>query len=92
VVLRRLRGTAPLPVAVVRLTDGSGRGFRVEHANLEKVVQRIDFDQEDAMLKFARVLKRLKVEETLEKAGAVEGDRVYIGEMEFDFQPDRIVE
>jgi GTP-binding protein len=85
-----LRGTAPLPVRIVRLADGSG--YRVEHVNLEKVVRRIDFDQEDALIKFARVLKRLKVEEALEKAGAVEGDRVCIGEMEFDFQPDRIVE
>ncbi|MDR3264489.1 MAG: GTPase ObgE [Synergistaceae bacterium] len=89
--LPRLRGTTPKPVSVVRLTDGSGKGFRVEHVNLEKVVQRIDFDQEDALMKFARVLKRLKVEEALEKAGAVEGDRVCIGETEFDFQPDRIV-
>ncbi|MDR1874725.1 MAG: GTPase ObgE [Synergistaceae bacterium] len=90
VALPRFRGTTPLPVSIVHLTDG--RGFRVEHANLEKVVGRLDFDQEDALMKFARVLKRLKVEEALEKAGAVAGDRVCIGEMEFDFQPDRIVE
>lgn len=90
--LSRPRGTTPLPVRVIRLTDGSGSGFRVEHANLEKTVRRIDFDQEDALMKFARVLKRLKVEEALEKAGAVEGDKVYIGEVEFDFQPDKIVE
>ncbi|MDR3231055.1 MAG: Obg family GTPase CgtA, partial [Synergistaceae bacterium] len=90
--LPRLRGTTPKPVSIVRLTDGSGKGFRVEHVNLEKVVQRIDFDQDDALMKFARVLKRLKVEEALEKAGAVEGDKIYIGEMEFDFEPDKIVE
>jgi GTP-binding protein len=87
--LPRLRGTAPLPVRIVRLTEG---GFRVEHENLEKTVRRIDFDQEDALMKFARVLKRLKVEEALEKAGAAEGDKVYIGEAAFDFQPDRIGE
>ncbi|MDR1730621.1 MAG: GTPase ObgE [Synergistaceae bacterium] len=90
--LPRLRGSTPAPVAVVRLTGVSGNGFRVEHANLEKTVRRIDFDQEDALMKFSRILKRLKVEEALEKAGAVEGDRVCIGEMEFDFQPDRIGE
>jgi GTP-binding protein len=84
----RPRGSAhPLPVRVARLTEG---GFRVEHENLEKTVRRIDFDQEDALMKFARVLKRLKVEEALEKAGAAEGDKVYIGEAEFDFQPDKI--
>jgi len=84
----RLRGTAPLPVKIVRLVDG--KGFRVEHANLEKAVGRIDFDQEDALTKFARLLKRLKVEEALEGAGVIEGDKVYIGEVEFDFQPDKI--
>jgi GTP-binding protein len=86
--LPRLRGTTPLPVQIVRLTEGA---FRVEHANLEKTVERIDFDQDDAMMKFARVLKRLKVEEALEKAGALKGDKVYIGEIEFDFLPDKIV-
>lgn len=90
--LPRFRGTAPLPVNIMRLTDSSGRGFRVEHANLEKAVRRIDFDQDDAMMKFARLLKRLNVEEALEKAGAREGDSVYIGEVEFFFQPDKIGE
>jgi GTP-binding protein len=89
-VLPRLRGTTPLPVQIVRLTEGSG-AFRVQHANLEKTVGRIDFDQDDAMMKFARVLKRLKVEEALENAGALEGDKVYIGEIEFNFLPDKIV-
>jgi len=84
----RMRGTTPLPVKIIKLVNGSG--FRVSHANLEKSVGRIDFDHDDALVKFARLLKRLKVEEELEKAGVVEGDKVYIGEVEFDFQPDKI--
>ncbi|GHV33217.1 GTPase Obg [Synergistales bacterium] len=83
------RGTTPEPVNIVRLTDGS---FQVGHVNLEKTVSRIDFDQDDALMKFARVLKKLKVEEALEEAGAIAGDKVYIGDVEFDFQPDKIVE
>ncbi|MDR2527612.1 MAG: GTPase ObgE [Synergistaceae bacterium] len=79
---------SPLPARVVRLTGG---GFRVEHANLEKTVSRVDFDQEDALMKFARVLKRLKVEEALEAAGALEGDKIYIGDVAFDFLPDKIM-
>jgi GTP-binding protein len=86
----RRRGGKPLPAEIVRLADGSG--FRVSHANLEKAVARIDFGQEDALNRFARLLKRLDVEEALENAGAVEGDKVYIGEAEFDFQPDKIQE
>lgn len=87
--LPRRRGGRPEPVAIRRMNDGS---FLVEHENLERSVRRIDFDQEDAMVKFARLLKRLSVEEALEDAGAREGDRVLIGEVEFEFQPDRIIE
>ena len=85
---QRFKSKNPLPVKIIKLA--SGEGFRIEHANLEKSVERIDFEQEDALSKFARLLKRLKVEEALEQAGATEGDKVYIGEMEFDFQPDKI--
>jgi GTP-binding protein len=84
---QRLRSSSPLPVKIVKL---AGSGFHVEHANLEKTVGRIDFDQDDALVKFARLLKRLKVEEALEEAGAAEGDKIYIGEVEFEFQPDKI--
>jgi len=84
---QRLRSRA-LSVKIIKLADNSG--FRVSHDNLEKAVARIDFEQDDALIKFARLLKRLKVEEALEEAGAAEGDKVYIGEIEFDFQPDRI--
>ena len=87
--LPRRRGGRPESVEVRRLDDGS---FRVEHENLERSVRRIDFDQEDAMVKFARVLKRLKVEEALEDAGAREGDKVLIGDLDFNFQPDKITE
>lgn len=87
--LPRRRGGAPESVEVRRLSDGR---FRVEHANLERAVGRINFEHEDAMLKFSRLLKRLSVEEALEAAGAHEGDRVLIGDTEFDFQPDRIME
>jgi len=85
---QRLKSKTPLPVKILKLVNGGG--FRIEHANLEKAVERIDFGQDDALSKFARLLKRLKVEEALEQAGVVEGDKVYIGEIEFDFQPDKI--
>ena len=83
------RGGSPKPVQILRLSDGR---FRVEHANLEKAVGRINFDHEDALLKFSRLLKRLQVEEALEAAGAREGDKVLVGEEEFEFQPDKIME
>lgn len=74
------------PVSIVRLSDGSG--FRVVHANLEKTLLRYDFEQEDALPRFARLVKKFRIEERLEEMGAVKGDKVYIGEHEFDFEPD----
>ena len=73
------------PVKILRLSDGS---FRVEHENFEKAVSRINFEHEDALQKFSRLLKSLSVEEALEAAGAKEGDKVYIGDVEFDFEPE----
>ena len=73
------------PVKILRLSDGS---FRVEHENFEKSVSRINFEHEDALQKFSQLLKALSVEEALEAAGAREGDKVYIGEIEFDFEPE----
>ena len=73
------------PVRIIRQSDGS---FRVEHENLEKSVSRINFEHEDALQKFAGLLKALSVEEALEAAGARDGDKVYIGETEFDFEPE----
>ena len=72
---------------IIRQSDGS---FRVEHENLEKSVARINFEHEDALQKFARLLKSLSVEEALEAAGARDGDKVYIGDTEFDFEPEII--
>ena len=73
------------PVSIIRQSDGS---FRVEHENFEKSVSRINFEHEDALQKFSRLLKTLHVEEALEAAGAREGDKVYIGDIEFDFEPE----
>lgn len=75
------------PVEIIRQSDGS---FRVEHENFIKSVSRINFEHEDALQKFSRLLKALSVEEALEAAGAREGDKVYIGDVEFDFQPEII--
>ena len=74
-----------MPVEIIRQSDGS---FRVEHENFEKAVSRINFEHEDALQKFSRLLKTLHVEEALEAAGAEEGDKVYIGDVEFDFEPE----
>ncbi len=72
------------------MDDGSG--YRVIHENLEKTLQRYDFEQEDALLKFARLVKKFRIEEHLEEMGAQKGDKVYIGDHSFDFEPDMVME
>ncbi len=83
-------GRHRLPVEIFRLNDGSG--FRIVHPYLEKVVLRFDFDQEEALSRFSRILRRLRIDELLLAQGAKEGDTVFIGDMEFDFEPERALE
>lgn len=75
------------PVQIIVLNDKSG--YRVIHPYLEKAIMKYDFEQEEAILHFARLLKKFKVEELLEECGAKPGDSVYIGEMVFDFEPEK---
>ena len=75
--------------SIVKLPEG---GYRVVHNDLERILKRYDFEHDDALMKFARLVKRFKIEELLEEKGAQEGDKVYIGDLEFDFEPDRIMD
>ncbi len=65
-----------------------GGGYRVMHRQLEKAAERYDFSQEENVARFTRLLRKYKVEELLEAAGAVPGDTVSIGYKDFDFYPD----
>ncbi|WP_198470990.1 GTPase ObgE [Acetomicrobium sp. S15 = DSM 107314] len=62
--------------------------YEVQHPYLEKVVQRYDFNQDEAIQHFALLLKRFKVEAELAQAGARYGDTILIGGVPFEFQPD----
>lgn len=59
--------------------------FIVEGARLEKLVVMTDFSRQDAINRFARILKGIGVDDALREAGIVEGDTVRILEMEFEF-------
>ena len=65
------------------------KAYKIIHSYLEKAVKRFDFEQDEAILHFARLLKKFRVEEKLEEAGAKEGDTVFIGDFVFEFQPER---
>lgn len=75
---------------IIKMEDGSG--YRVVHANLERILKRYDFEQEDALFHFARLLKKYRIEELLEQEGAQEGDTVIIGDIEFEYEPEQVQE
>ncbi|WP_286934996.1 MULTISPECIES: GTPase ObgE [Aminobacterium] len=88
--LQRGRKGAEERVTIIRLPDDSG--FRVVHVGLERALKKYDFEQEDALYRFARLLKKYHVEELLAQEGAQEGDTVFIGDVEFEYQPDKVME
>lgn len=72
----------------IQIITMHGGGYRVLHHQLEKAAERYDFSQEENEARFTRLLRKYKVEELLEAAGAQPGDTVAIGYKEFDFYPD----
>lgn len=63
--------------------------FRVIHSRIEEAVERYDFNQEEAVVRFMRIMREYRIEELLEASGAEEGDTVYIGDVVFEFQPEK---
>ena len=63
-------------------------GFRLSGREVERVVALNDVTTPDAMGYIDARLKRLGVGRALHRAGAVEGDVVYIGDFSFEYVPD----
>ncbi|HHU51883.1 MAG TPA: GTPase ObgE [Firmicutes bacterium] len=59
--------------------------YRVEGDWLLKKIQRFDLNQEEAVFRLEKLLRRIGVEEALIDAGIKEGDLVRIGDYEFVF-------
>lgn len=74
--------------AKIQIITLHGGGYRVLHHQLEKAAERYDFSQEENIARFTKLLRKYKVEELLEAAGAQQGDTVCIGYKEFNFYPD----
>lgn len=72
----------------IQIISLHGGGYRVMHQRLEKAVERYDLSQDENVARFTRLLRKFKVEQLLEAAGAKSGDSVTIGYKEFDFYPD----
>ena len=52
---------------------------------IQRIVDSVNFDDEDSLNWFHRTLRRQGIIDRLREAGATEGDTVQLGDMEFDF-------
>ncbi|WP_054949040.1 GTPase ObgE [Numidum massiliense] len=59
--------------------------FVVESAKLDKLVTMTNFAYQDSIDRFARILRKMGVDDALRERGAQDGDTVRIGELEFEF-------
>ncbi|GGO05813.1 GTPase ObgE [Saccharibacillus kuerlensis] len=59
--------------------------FVVESAKIERLMKRMQLNTHEAILKLARTMRHMGVDEELRKRGAKDGTIVRIGEFEFEF-------
>lgn len=59
--------------------------FIVESVKIERMMKRMQLNTHDAILKLARTLRHMGVDEELRKRGATDGTIVRIGDFEFEF-------
>jgi GTP-binding protein len=60
-------------------------GFVVESASIEKMIKRTNLTSHDAILRFARILRQMGIDQKLRELGAEDGQIVRIGDFEFEF-------
>ena len=66
----------------IRMEEGA---FVVSGPGMERLIDSVNFEDQESLNWFHRTLRRLGVIDALRAAGAGEGSTVRIGEMEFDF-------
>lgn len=70
------------PLRVEKVSDGM---YSVSGTGVERLIARTDLDSDEAVARIQGRLERMGVVERLRELGAREGDKVLIGEREFDF-------
>lgn len=59
--------------------------FVIESPSLEKLIKRTNFSTEEAVMRFARILRKKGIDQALRERGAKDGQVVRIGDFEFEF-------
>lgn len=72
----------PLAFNISREPDGA---FRVSGKRIERAAAMTYWDEEEAVLRFQRILETLGISQALEAAGVQAGDTVYIGDYELEW-------
>jgi len=70
------------------MVEKEGEVFRVTGPEIKKWVAMTNFDSNDALERFHKILQRMGVIETLKKRGAREGDTVFCEDCELIFGPE----
>ena len=63
-----------------------GDGWRVRGPEIERVVAMTNWDYDEAVMRFQRILEAMGISAALEKAGVEVGDTVSIGDIELEWQ------
>jgi GTP-binding protein len=61
-------------------------GWRVKSAAIQRAAEMTPWEQDGSVRRFQKLMERLGVDDALKKAGAQEGDTVYVGEYELEYQ------
>jgi GTP-binding protein len=59
--------------------------FVIDSPGIERLIKRTNFSSQESVLRFARILRKMGVDEELRKRGAVDGQTIRIGDFEFEF-------
>ncbi|MCC3376919.1 GTPase ObgE [Cohnella sp. REN36] len=59
--------------------------YVVESESIERLLRRTQFGSYEAVMRFARILRKIGVDAELRKRGAKDGDTIRIGDFEFEF-------
>ncbi len=62
--------------------------FVVKHTEVERLIKRFNFEQDEALARFTAIIRHYRIEALLLANGAREGDTVIIGDNEFNFLPE----
>lgn len=73
----------PRAFEIVRESDG---GWRVIGKAIERAAEMTYWEHDGSRRRFQRLMERLGIDEALRRAGVEEGDSVYIGENELEWQ------